>query len=76
VRLDKLDQLIELSLLAKVDFFFIGGSLIVNNQLDACLLSRRNTIYHWYCSPGILINRALGFGNPGIPECCSQGAHR
>jgi putative glycerol-1-phosphate prenyltransferase len=37
LRLAKLDQLIELSLLAKVDFFFIGGSLIVNNQLDACL---------------------------------------
>lgn len=37
VRLNKLDQLIELSLLAKIDFFFIGGSLIVSNQLDACL---------------------------------------
>ncbi len=37
VRLEKLDQLVDLSLLAKVDFFFIGGSLIVNNQLDACL---------------------------------------
>ena len=37
VRLTRLDQLIELSLLAKVDFFFIGGSLIVSNQLDACL---------------------------------------
>jgi putative glycerol-1-phosphate prenyltransferase len=37
VRLQKLNQLVELSLLAKVDFFFIGGSLIVNNQLDACL---------------------------------------
>lgn len=37
VRLNKLDQLVELSLLAQVDFFFIGGSLIVSNQLDACL---------------------------------------
>ena len=32
-----LDNLIELSMLAQVDVFFIGGSLIVNNQLDACL---------------------------------------
>jgi len=32
-----LDHLTELSLLAEVDLFFIGGSLIVNNQLDACL---------------------------------------
>ncbi|MDX1408595.1 MAG: geranylgeranylglyceryl/heptaprenylglyceryl phosphate synthase [Saprospiraceae bacterium] len=39
VRLGTLDQLVDLSIRAKVDFFFIGGSLIVNNQLDACLES-------------------------------------
>ncbi|MDX1479685.1 MAG: geranylgeranylglyceryl/heptaprenylglyceryl phosphate synthase [Saprospiraceae bacterium] len=39
VRLGKLDQLVDLSIRANVDFFFIGGSLIVNNQLDACLES-------------------------------------
>ena len=39
VRLGKLDQLIDLSIRAKVDVFFIGGSLVVNNQLDACLTS-------------------------------------
>lgn len=37
VSMHDLDALVELSLLAKVDFFFVGGSLIVNNQLDSCL---------------------------------------
>ena len=39
VRLGNLDALIELSIRAKADFFFIGGSLIVNNWLDECLSS-------------------------------------
>lgn len=39
VRLGSFDQLIELSVRAGVDYFFIGGSLIVSNQLDACLES-------------------------------------
>ena len=39
VRLGKLDQLVELSVRARVDYFFIGGSLIVNNHLDDCLAS-------------------------------------
>ncbi len=39
VRLGNLDALIELSIRAEVDFFFIGGSLIVNNWLDDCLTS-------------------------------------
>ena len=29
-----LDELIELSLAAKVDYFLVGGSLVINNQLD------------------------------------------
>ncbi len=37
MRLGKLDQLIDLSIHCKVDYFFIGGSLIVNSQLDQCL---------------------------------------
>ena len=37
VRLGKLSQLLDLSIRANVDYFFIGGSLIVNNQLDECL---------------------------------------
>ena len=39
VRLGNLDALIDLSIRAKADFFFIGGSLIVNNWLDECLAS-------------------------------------
>lgn len=37
IRLGNMDQVIDLSIRAGVDYFFIGGSLIVNNQLDACL---------------------------------------
>ncbi len=37
MRLGKLDQLIDISIHCKVDYFFIGGSLIVNSQLDQCL---------------------------------------
>ena len=34
LRLTKVDHIIELATAAKVDYFFIGGSLIVNNMLD------------------------------------------
>lgn len=37
IRLGKMDQVIELANSAKVDYFFIGGSLVVNNMLDNCL---------------------------------------
>ena len=37
MRLGKLDQIIDISVHCKVDYFFIGGSLIVNSQLDHCL---------------------------------------
>lgn len=32
-----MDEVINLAIEAKVDYFFIGGSLIVNNMLDSCL---------------------------------------
>lgn len=32
-----MDEVINLAMEAKVDYFFIGGSLIVNNMLDSCL---------------------------------------
>ncbi|MFK7937711.1 MAG: geranylgeranylglyceryl/heptaprenylglyceryl phosphate synthase [Saprospiraceae bacterium] len=35
--LNNLEKTIELAVLAGVDYFFIGGSLIVNNMLDHCL---------------------------------------
>ncbi|MEO6132477.1 MAG: geranylgeranylglyceryl/heptaprenylglyceryl phosphate synthase, partial [Saprospiraceae bacterium] len=37
MRMGKLDQIINLSIHCKVDYFFIGGSLLVNSQLDRCL---------------------------------------
>jgi putative glycerol-1-phosphate prenyltransferase len=42
LRLGRLDTLIDLSIRCKVDYFFIGGSLLVNSQLDQCLLKIRS----------------------------------
>lgn len=42
MRMGKLDQIINLSIHCKVDYFFIGGSLLVNSQLDRCLEMIRN----------------------------------
>ena len=39
VRLGNMDKVLDLATQAKVDYFFIGGSLIVNNMLDNCLES-------------------------------------
>ncbi|HFA47561.1 MAG TPA: geranylgeranylglyceryl/heptaprenylglyceryl phosphate synthase [Bacteroidetes bacterium] len=39
VRLGNMDKVLQLAVESKVDYFFIGGSLIVNNQLDECLLA-------------------------------------
>lgn len=36
-RLDNLDVVIKSAIKAEVDYFFIGGSLIVNDVLDSCL---------------------------------------
>jgi len=41
VRLDNMQKVLEMTVEAKVDYFFIGGSLIVNNMLDHCLESIR-----------------------------------
>ena len=37
VKLGQMDKIIDLASQARVDYFFIGGSLIVNNMLDHCL---------------------------------------
>ena len=34
---NNMGQLIELALAAKVDYFFVGGSLVISNYLDECL---------------------------------------
>ncbi len=41
IRLGNMNKVLELAVKAKVDYFFIGGSLIVNNMLDQCLTSIR-----------------------------------
>jgi phosphoglycerol geranylgeranyltransferase len=33
----KIDKLVSLSLEAKVDYFFVGGSLVISNYLDQCI---------------------------------------
>lgn len=33
----KIEQLVALSLDAKVDYFFVGGSLVISNHLDECI---------------------------------------
>ncbi|MEN0047756.1 MAG: geranylgeranylglyceryl/heptaprenylglyceryl phosphate synthase, partial [Bacteroidota bacterium] len=37
VRLKNMQQVLEFAVEVGVDYFFIGGSLVVNNMLDACL---------------------------------------
>ena len=41
LRLSNIDTIINISLKSKVDYFFIGGSLVVNNMLDQCLMKIR-----------------------------------
>lgn len=41
VRLGNMDEVLQNAKDAKVDYFFIGGSLVVNNMLDNCLTSIR-----------------------------------
>lgn len=43
VRLGKLDKVLELSREANVDYFFIGGSLVVNDMLDMVLANIKET---------------------------------
>ena len=39
LRLDNLEQVIELAIAAHVDYFFVGGSLIIQDKMDATLRS-------------------------------------
>lgn len=43
VRLGKIDKVLELSKSANVDYFFIGGSLVVNDMLDMVLENIKKT---------------------------------
>ena len=37
-----LDELMDLSLAAKVDYFLVGGSLVISNHLDECVQHIKN----------------------------------
>lgn len=37
IRLGNMDRILALALQAKVDYFFVGGSLVVNDMMDYCL---------------------------------------
>ena len=39
LRMNKVDRVLKLAMDAHVDYFFIGGSLIVNDMLDKLLLT-------------------------------------
>jgi len=41
LKLGKLDQVIEISVRCRIDYFFIGGSLLVSSQLEHCLKTIR-----------------------------------
>jgi putative glycerol-1-phosphate prenyltransferase len=41
MRLENMEKALDFAVQAKVDYFFIGGSLIVNNMLDQCLVAIR-----------------------------------
>jgi phosphoglycerol geranylgeranyltransferase len=41
LRTAKLDQVIEIAVRSRIDYFFVGGSLLVNSQLDHCLKTIR-----------------------------------
>jgi phosphoglycerol geranylgeranyltransferase len=60
---DMLDELIALSLDARVDYFFVGGSLVVSDNLEACIQQIRSA-----CSVPILLF-------PGSPSQISREAH-
>jgi putative glycerol-1-phosphate prenyltransferase len=33
----KIQELVQLAVSAKVDYFFVGGSLVISNHLDECI---------------------------------------
>ncbi|HEX6332902.1 MAG TPA: geranylgeranylglyceryl/heptaprenylglyceryl phosphate synthase [Flavisolibacter sp.] len=41
VTASSLDEIIRLSVSARVDYFFVGGSLVISNHLDDCILQIR-----------------------------------
>ncbi len=56
MRINKLEKIIELCNLAKIDFIFIGGSLLTNNIFDKCISTiKKNSAIPVVIFPGSLI---------------------
>lgn len=56
MRINKLEKIIELCNLAKIDFIFIGGSLLTNNIFDKCIYTiKKNSTIPVVIFPGSLI---------------------
>ncbi len=78
VKLGQMDKILELAIKAKVDYFFIGGSLIVNNMLDHCLQTIKqacnipmilfpgNSFQLSYKADGILFLSLISGRNPDL----------
>jgi len=78
VNIGNMDRLIHLASEAAVDYFFIGGSLIVNNMLDHCLISIKdrcnipmllfpgNSFQLSYKADGILFLSLISGRNPEL----------
>ncbi len=59
---DKMHQLIKLAVAAKVDYFLVGGSLVISNYLDECVKTIKNN-----CSIPVILF-------PGSPNQISRYA--
>ncbi|MBP7272535.1 MAG: geranylgeranylglyceryl/heptaprenylglyceryl phosphate synthase [Saprospiraceae bacterium] len=78
VRLGNMDTIINLAIQAQVDYFFIGGSLVVNDMLDYCLQTIRkqcnipmvlfpgNSSQLSYKADGILFLSLISGRNPDL----------
>ena len=78
LRLQKLEQALELAIECRVDYFFIGGSLVVNSMLDPLLTGIRqrcniplllfpgSSFQLSYCADGILFLSLISGRNPEL----------
>lgn len=52
VTASSLEKLVDLSVQAKVDYFFVGGSLVISNHLDEVVQQLRPAAIYWRLFPG------------------------
>ena len=63
VNTSMLDELIDLSLVAKVDYFLVGGSLVISNHLDDVVHAFRS---RYAGIVEVRLHQAIGVGG-GLP---------